>query len=125
MQATYNLHRQAFLNAVQQFNISTLPPEVQQEINVLSNALKEEATEDKIKQLENLVKKSPQLKQLYDKQRRNLKTQEGETERSKGFPVKNDNPKPEDLGSRNTNPPTPSSNNSNSQSTQSANKNSK
>jgi hypothetical protein len=125
MQATYNLRKQAFLLALQQFDVSTLPPEIQQEINVLCNALKEQATEDRIKQLENLVKKCEPLKQLYDTQRLNLKKQEGEKERSKGFPVRNDNPKPEELGSRNTNPPTPQSNNSNSQSTQSANKNSK
>jgi hypothetical protein len=128
MQATYNLRKQAFLIAVQQFDISTLLPELQQEINVLCDALKEGATEDRIKQLENLVKKCEPLKQLYDTQRLNLKKQAGEKERSKGIPPKDDNPKPEELGSRNTNPPTPSSKNSNSQSsasTQSANKNSK
>ncbi|NJL65225.1 MAG: hypothetical protein HC903_29850 [Methylacidiphilales bacterium] len=36
-----------------------------------------------------------------------LEKQEGEQERSKGFPVRNDNPKPEELGPINTNPPTP------------------
>jgi hypothetical protein len=125
MQATYNLRRQAFLIAVEQFDISTLPPELQQEISVLCKALKEQATEDRINQINSLVEKSQPLKQLYDVQRLNLKKQEGEKERSKGFPVKSDNPKPEELGSTNTNPPTPASNNSNSQSTQSTNKSSK
>jgi hypothetical protein len=128
MQVTYNLRKQAFLLALQQFDVSTLSPTLQQEINVLSNALNEQATEDRIKQLENLVKKCEPLKQLYDTQRLNLKQQEGEQERSKGFPVRNDNPKPERLGSTNTNPPTLSSGNSNTQSTspnQSENKNSK
>jgi hypothetical protein len=128
MQVTYNLRKQAFLLALQQFDVSTLPPELQQEINVLCNALNKQATEDRIKQLENLVKKCEPLKQLYDTQRLNLKKQESEQERSKGFPVKSDNPKPEELGSTNTNPPTPQSNNSNSQSnpsTQSTNKSSK
>jgi hypothetical protein len=125
MQTTYNLRKQAFLLALQQFDVSTLSPELQQEINLLCNALNEQATEDRIKQLENLVKKCEPLKQLYDTQRLNLKKQEDEQERSKGFPPKEDNPKPEELGSRNTNPPTPSSNNSNSPSTPSTNKNSK
>ncbi|WP_414585417.1 hypothetical protein [Scytonema sp. PCC 10023] len=128
MQAAYNIRKEAFLSAVQQFDVSTLPPELQQEINVLCNALNEQATEDRIKQVNSLVEKCQPLKQLYDAQRRNLKTQESEQERSKGFSVKNDNPKPEEVGSRNTNPPTPPSSNSNSQSspsTQSTNKNSK
>lgn len=128
MQATYNIRKEAFLSAINQFDVSTLPLELQEEINVLCNALNEQATEDRIKQLENLVKKCEPLKQLYDAQRRNLKKQESEQERSKGFPVKDDHPKPEDLGSRNNNPPTPPSDNSNSQSspsTQSTNKSSK
>jgi TolA-binding protein len=128
MQATYNIRKEAFLNAVNQFDVSTLPLELQQEINILCNALKEQATEDRIKQLNSLVEKCEPLKQLYDTQRRNLKKQESEQERSKGFSVTNDNPKPEQLGSTNTNPPTPPSDNSNSQSspsTQSTNKTSK
>ncbi len=115
MQAKYAIRREAFLSAVDQFDVSTLPQEIQKEINVLCKALNEQATEDTIKQLDSLFKKCEPLKKIYDAQRRNLKKQESEQERNKGFPVKNDNPKQEELGSRNTNPPTPSSSNSNSQ----------
>ncbi|MDJ0775012.1 MAG: hypothetical protein QNJ49_16575 [Mastigocoleus sp. MO_167.B18] len=107
MQAKYTIRREAFLNAINQFDISTLSDELQKEINVVRNALNEQATEDTIKQLNHLLQKCEPLKQLYDTQRRNLKKQESEQERSKGFPVKNDNPKSEELGARNINPPTP------------------
>lgn len=128
MQAKYTIRREAFLSAINQFDISTLSDELQKEINVVRNALNEQATEDTIKQLNNLLKKCEPLKELYDAQRQNLKKQESERERSKGFSVKNDNPKSEELGAKNINPPTPSSDNSNSQSsasTQSTNKTSK
>lgn len=128
MQAKYAIRREAFLSAIDQFDVSTLPQEIQTEIDVLCKALNEQATEDTIKQLDSLLKKCEPLKKNYDAQRQNLKKQESEQERSKGFPVKNDNPNQEELGSRNTNPPTPSSSNSNSQpstSTQSTNKSTK
>lgn len=116
MEQKYLIRRTAFLNVTA--DLSSLPDELKQEINNLRQAFDGEVNEDTIKLLDNVLQKYPPLKKLYDDERKALKSSENETERSKGFPPSDDNPKPESLAANNSNPPTPEKNTSNSQNNQ-------
>jgi hypothetical protein len=118
MEYQYAIRREAFLNAISQFDLSTLSEELQKELDVVRQALYGEVNEDTIELLNQVVKKSQTLKQIYDSERQALKKQENEVERSKGFPPREDNPKTQDLAPTNFNPPTPKSEKTNSQNNQ-------
>ncbi len=105
----YIIRRNAFMNAIAKFDLSTLSAELQAEITKLRQTLQDEVTEDNINQIYNLLEQCPRLKEIYDDERLALKSSRHEQERSKGFPVTGDNPKPKDLGLGNVNPPTSTS----------------
>ncbi|MBD2211184.1 hypothetical protein H6G27_14990 [Nostoc linckia FACHB-104] len=118
MDYQYTIRREAFLKAISQFDLSTLPEELQIELDAVRQALYGEVNEDTIQLLNSVVKKSDTLKQIYDQERQALKAQDNEVERSKGIPPREDNPKTQDLAPTNFNPPTPKSENTNSQDNQ-------
>ncbi|WP_088242991.1 hypothetical protein [Calothrix rhizosoleniae] len=102
----YIIRRDAFINAIVKFDLSTLSAELQAEITKLRQTLQDEVTEDNINQINNLLEQCPRLKKIYDAERLALKDVRHEQERNKGFPVTEDNPEPDDLGLGNVNPPT-------------------
>lgn len=118
MEYKYAIRRTAFLNAISQFDLSNLPDSLQLKINNLLQALDGEVNENTINLLDSVVEQCLPLKELYNKKRLALKSQETETERSKGFEVRSDNPKPESLSANNSNPPAPEKGTSNSQKNQ-------
>jgi hypothetical protein len=107
MKATYAIRHEAFLKALEQLDLSTLPKDLQLEIDQVRQALMNEPTEAEIERLGKLVEKCDRLNQLYEAERLALKKLSQEQERSKGFPVTDDNPDPKDSGIGNFNPPSP------------------
>jgi hypothetical protein len=100
----YAIRHQAFLQALNKLDLSTLSPELQEEVRQVRQALGNNVNEATIRRLDTLVKKSERLNQLYESERLTLIGINNEQERDKGFPVRDDNPKPEDLGVSNVNP---------------------
>lgn len=110
----YAIRCQAFLQALDKFDVSTLSPELQEEVHQVREALENDVNEATIKRIDALVKKSDRLNQLYESERLTLIGKNNEQERDKGFSVKDDNPKPEDLGVNNVNPSSTTASTSNS-----------
>ncbi|MBW4594938.1 MAG: hypothetical protein KME46_19035 [Brasilonema angustatum HA4187-MV1] len=110
----YTIRHQAFLQAFNKLDLSTLSPELQEELHQVRQALGNNVNEATIRRLDALVKKSDRLNQLYESERLSLIGKDSQQERDKGFPVKDDNPKPEDLGVNNVNPSSTTANTHNS-----------
>lgn len=105
MESRYAMQRTAFLNAISQFDLSTLSDSLQLEINNLCQAFNAEVNENTINLLDNVLEKCLPLKDLYEKERQTLKITTQEIEHSKGFSPSNDNSKSEKLSADNSNLP--------------------
>lgn len=104
MESRYTIQHTAFLNTISQLDLSTLPDNLQLEINNLCQALNGEVNENTINLLNNVVQKYLPIKDLYEK----------ELEHSKSFSPSSENSKLENLSANNPNLPTIEKNMSNS-----------